>query len=373
MIPGNGQLTRNYMKISTFNPVLPSILILFIYCNGQSLQSNDYKPRINERVGTTVSDMDDALPIIFHDRKGNYWFGSNDQGVYKYDGRQITQYSEVDGLANQRIRSIQEDSNGNLYFDTGSGISKYDGISFSTLPLKTGQSEDWVFNEEDLWFEGYWEGAGPYRYDGTYLYHMKFPKHDLEDALISTGTSANYSPYQVYKIFEDSRGYLWFGTAVLGACRYDGKNHCWVSERDMTEVDPGPAPGVRSILEDKSGHFWFSSNMNNKYAITDPQDSNGSNHIYKRLPGIPTDQIADLNYYFMSIAEDRDGNLWMVTYDNGVWKYDGKEIKHFPLKEGSKNVLLFTIYNDRKGTLWLGSHNAGVWTYNGHNFRRFRP
>ena len=45
--------------------------------------------------------------------------------------------------------------------------------------------------------------------------------------------------------------------------------------------------------------------------------------------------------FFLSITQDNNGYLWMVTYDNGVWKNNGKELIHYPVKDGEINVLLF--------------------------------
>ena len=73
----------------------------------------------------------------------------------------------------------------------------------------------------------------------------------------------------------------------------------------------------------------------------------------------------------MSIAEDNEGHLWMATYDGGVWKNDGTQLVHYPIKEGEKNVLLFSIYKDKHGVLWLGTHNAGAFRYNGSKFEPF--
>jgi hypothetical protein len=53
-----------------------------------------------------------------------------------------------------------------------------------------------------------------------------------------------------------------------------------------------------------------------------------------------------------------------------VYKYNGKELIHYPIKDGETDVLLFTIYKDNKGVLWLGTHNAGVYKFMGKTFER---
>ena len=75
----------------------------------------------------------------------------------------------------------------------------------------------------------------------------------------------------------------------------------------------------------------------------------------------------------MSIAEDKNGDLWMVTYDNGVWSYDGENITHYPIQDGDTNINIFSIYKDNQGDLWLGTHSAGAYKYNGKAFEKFIP
>lgn len=75
--------------------------------------------------------------------------------------------------------------------------------------------------------------------------------------------------------------------------------------------------------------------------------------------------------FFLSITQDNEGNFWLATYENGVWKYNGKELIHYPIKDGETNVYLFTISNDKQGVLWFGTHNAGVYKFNGSSFDKF--
>jgi len=349
------------------------LLNLFFSCRGQ--QSSHKLINIDDtystnQIGKVVSKMGNKITHIFQDSQNNYWFGG--EGVYRYDGESITQFSVNDGLCNNRIRGIQEDEFGNIYFDTGSGISKYDGQKFITLQLDTTASKtDWKMEPGDLWFAGNWNKNGPYRYDGEKLYHLEFPKHKLEDEYYSRITNKSFSPYEVYQIFKDNKGNIWFGTSSFGACRYDGESLSWISELDMIEMDYGPAPGVRSILEDKEGNLWFSSNINHKYKMI-PASSHDKKE-YEILKGIETSKESDLNNYFMSITQDDNGYIWMARYGGGVWKYDSEELIHYPIKDADTDVLIFKIYKDRQGDLWLGTQNAGTFKFNGESFERFNP
>lgn len=74
----------------------------------------------------------------------------------------------------------------------------------------------------------------------------------------------------------------------------------------------------------------------------------------------------------MSAVEDKQGDLWFTTYNDGVYRYNGKMVTHYPVTVDSKNVALFSIYKDSKGELWLGTHEEGVYKFNGTSFERMK-
>lgn len=346
-------------------------------CNGQNNVVQKTKAtkvsEENKTLGQVVAEMEQQIMKIFQDSKDNYWFGSRSQGVYKYDGKRLIQFSTKDGLCNNRIRGIQEDKFGNLYFDTGSGISKFDGQKFETLRLIKDYTNDWQLQEDDLWFVGDWNKNGAYRYDGKDLYHLKFPEHPLEAEAYEINPSPSFNPYEVYNIQKDSKGNIWFGTSVFGACRYDGVSHLWISEREMTEIDPGPAPGVRSILEDHKGDFWFSSNINHKYKILDtPLRMEADKLPYQKMEGINHSEVSEMPNFCMVIKQDDKGAIWLATYGSGVWKYDGGKVTHYQVRLTEKDVKIYTLFQDKKGALWLGTQNASVLKFNGKKFIPFK-
>ncbi|MFN8356048.1 MAG: two-component regulator propeller domain-containing protein [Spirosomataceae bacterium] len=329
-------------------------------------------------LGDTVSQLDKSILVIFQDRANNYWFGSDGQGVYRFNGKTILHFTSKDGLCNNRIREIQEDKSGNIYFTTFNGISKFDGQRFTKLIPTTTifPTNEWKLQPDDLWFKGASGEGGVYRYDGKALH---FPKHHLEDKFYAQFPHLSYSPYDVYTIYKDRKGHLWFGTSNFGLCRFDGTSLKWLYEKELTETPGGGSFGIRSILEDTKGKFWF-CNTRYRYVI----DTNAAHDSYRDgksliqykreqgIDGIKTADGEDLIYY-LSILEDRQQTLWMVTYDTGVWKYDGHTITHYPVKEGSKHITLFSIYKDRQGNLWLGTHQSGVYQFNGKTFEKFKP
>jgi hypothetical protein len=332
-----------------------------------------------DELGEVVQELSDALWIVFEDSQGRHWFGSESQGVYRWDGKTLVRYTTRDGLADDHIRQILEDDSGNLFFATNGGISKFDGRSFSTLVPDTSRPHDWKLEPGDLWFNDVWfngERGGPFRYDGRSLVHLDFPRIALEGEHHAKFWTAPSSPGSVYSILRDSRGSLWFGLAACGVCRYDGKSFTWITEDELTELDSGPSFGVRGLIEDKDGKFWL-SNLLHRYDVP-PNGATASSTAeaaYTREPG-PVDWNGGDepgNAYFMSGLRDRDGVAWMATYGAGVWRYDGKDLTHFPVLDGGQPITLFFIHEDQGGMLWLGTQANGAWRFNGRTFERFRP
>lgn len=331
-------------------------------------------------VGDTVSELSNSVWVVFQATNGDHWFGSDTDGVYRFDGKTLIHYSTHHGLRSERTRGIQQDRQGNIYISNLGGIDKFDGSSFSTLsPIKADSSTDhWKLQADDLWFSTLGKNGekGPYRYDGKQLYQLEFPKHAMADAYFERFPNNAWSPYEVYHIYKDTKGSMWFGTSNFGICRYDGKSLSWLYEDHLTNTPNGASFGIRSIVEDAKGKYWF---CNTRYRYDISPDSimqNGQVLVkYVRETGIQhlSTSGKDDHVYFMSAVKDNEGNLWLATYSQGVWKYDGKTATHYAIKDGSKAVTLFSIYLDREGELWLGTHQHGAYKLKGNGFEKFAP
>ncbi len=327
--------------------------------------------------GTIVSEIDNSCWYVFQDKDGNYWFGSDGKGVSRYDGKTITRFTTQDGLSHDHIRGIQQHApTGDILITTLGDVSKFDGHRFVTLPVTEMDSPDdgWVLNAEDVWLPWQPKQRGPYRYDGKTLYHLEFPKSPREDAYYAGGPSREWSPYEVYCVYKDKRGHVWFGTSNLGIYRFDGEHVDWMYEDHLTNTPNGGSFGIRSILEDRRGDFWF-CNTQYRYAMRPRGDADGPGQIaYSREPGMDLSRspLAEKFFYFQSITEDDRGHLWMAPYAGGVFEYDGTNVRHYPMKDAENDeITMFTIYKDRRGDLWVGTHEHGAFKFNGKEFERF--
>ncbi len=325
----------------------------------------------NQKEGETIACTDsitrltDHVSIIFQDSKGNYWFAN--EGAVKFDGSTYTRFTTEDGLQSNSIHTIKEDHLGNIYFDTGEGICQYDGSKMTPLTVIEDSTKAKQLRSTDLWFAGNWNMNGAYRWDGEYLYQLRLSNHPFEEEFLTAYPNPSYSPYSVYTTYVDRSGHVWLGGAVFGACRFDGESFFWISEREMTEMDPGPSMGIRAIAQDGNGDFYFGSNVNTKYRMVEKDGKVD----YTQLEGADTRKNEAVNSACMSLVIDDEENIWMAHYKDGVWKFDGTEFTHYPVLHEGEEAELFSIYIDRKGCLWLGTNNAGAYRWTGEKFEKF--
>jgi ligand-binding sensor domain-containing protein len=248
----------NKIKMVVLSVWLLSFCTTFTACNGQN-SSNTKEERIE--IGETVSQLDKTIWVIFQDKKLNFWFGSKEHGVFYYNGQLLKNITIGDGLVSNEIRGIQEDSIGNIYFETEKGVSKFDGKTFKTLPIANPGApiNDWVLQPDDLWFRVGFNNKGVYRFDGEHLHYLKFTKSPQEDAFYRKNSNKSLRPYGLYTIYKDSKGFMWFGTSSIGLCRYDGKTLSWHYEEQLQTTPEGGDFGTRAIFEDKEGKFWINN------------------------------------------------------------------------------------------------------------------
>lgn len=341
---------------------LLSLLCLFTLltsCYGQTAEKiNDSKRFLR---GDTVNELGSSIMVVYQDKGNVYWFGSWQTGIYRFDGKVLTNYSTKHGLPYNRIDEIKEDKLGNIYFTSCSPrptIVKFNGQSFTTI--KATQSNEWKLQPDDLWFRAGFQTEKVYRFDGKTLHELSLPKPpNLPNA------------FEIYSIYQDHKGNIWFGTNPNGVCRYNGNSFDWITEEDVTEFRNEGANGVRSMTEDKNGDFWF--NTENRYSVYESTTLKG-NKFYTRhasIGGLDGNTDSNLDEYLSTVKDDKN-NLWFVTYRDGVWKYDGTKITHYVVQDHSKDITVFSIYKDNNGDLWLGTHENGAYKFNGQTFEKFR-
>src|SRR5687767_14352132 len=108
------------MQVFTFL----TILLFGTACNGQVKNS---LPKEHPKLIKTISNPRYGnVQCGLQDKAGNLWFGSTQNGLYKYDGKSFTQFLVANGLNSNNIFSILEDKEGKIWIGTEAGVCLYD-------------------------------------------------------------------------------------------------------------------------------------------------------------------------------------------------------------------------------------------------------
>ena len=316
---------------------------------------------------------------VLHDAAGNYWFGTWNSGVYRFDGRDLRRFTTDDGLANNQVRTVLEDADGTIWFETASGISRLEGDTICTVDDRDYTStDDWRINPGDLWFKADpatgvsdREGApGVYRHDGTTLRYHVFPiKADR----------GSHAAYSVTGIDQRGDGRVWVSTygAVFG---FDGKEVIAIDDDAIGLTADTGFLHARCVFEDSTGRLWIGNNgigviMRDGDTTVNFTQSHGVGRRDGRSGSRRADAMAGdaapgepSMHRVFSIGEDRDGNIWFGTVEQGAWRFDGTSLRQFTGEDGLHTKQVMSIHLDRNGDLWLGGD--GVYLFNGTDFER---
>ena len=164
---------------------------------------------------TTILSYDRVCTILLDDT-GKFWFGTDGFGITIYDPieKTFSHFTKEDGLGDNNVANLTQDSNGNIWAGT-----MYGGVS---------------------------------RID---------PNRDARDGkpFFNYTESGVISGQEAYGFFEDSKGRIWFSVENQGVYRFDP------AEKDNPEgaftkysKDHGLlSNGIISIFEDREGRFWL--------------------------------------------------------------------------------------------------------------------
>lgn len=310
---------------------------------------------------------------ILQDRQGNYWFGTNSAGAYRYDGKSLKRFTLKDGLVSTQVKKLQEDGSGRIWFGTGGGVCRFDGQTFTTFPeaarADSGRApaHAWTAAPGDLWFEA---SGGACRYDGRSLSYLPLPGRG-HLANPSQAPDGSLGPFTVYCTYKDRVGNLWFGTQSQGVCRFDGKSFTWFTEKGLA------GPAVLAIFQDTAGDLWFGNNgagvfrYDGKSLVNFTAAHGLSNEAFLNTSRVAAVSGLGTLARIYSIAEDAAGNIWFGTIDAGVWRYDGTSLTNFTAKAGLDSDAIQSIYKDRKGNLLFGTDAGSVYRFKDQSFVRF--
>lgn len=341
------------------------ILILTLNFSCVEKKSTDRETNSQELVSNLKTDtlkFTSGIRAIFQDSKGNYWFGSHNEGVSLYNGKSFEYFTTNEGLSDNQIRSIKEDKNGDIWFGTANGISVYDKGKFTNYPFKNNKPIfDWKETNGDLWFYA-GEEDGINCFDGKNMNYLIFPKPKNENPDNS---------YGVTDISKDTNGKIWMAT-YAALYNYDGKL-VNIFDNKKLNIKDNDFLHIRSVLADSKGRIWIGNNgigvlLMEGNSIFNFSEKNNLIHPTSTRRGDKS-KPGTLEHVF-AIEEDSEGNIWFGDRDTGAWKYDGKTLTNYSISDKLSKPMIWTIYKDNKNNLLFGMDDGKIFKFNRKAFEK---
>lgn len=304
------------------------LIILYIFGQVVGLQAQDSFTAHIEHLTTANGLSNNTVRYIYQDSKGFIWF-STLNGLNRYDGNTFRTFlpGDVPGelsLADGRVKSIDEDSHGFLWISTSAGrFSCYD-LKRDCFVDFTGcgeQEEEYGYItilENEVWLWGRGKGCRRISYSGGDFASEVFCVEN--DGLASDTVSF---------VMQDLNGRVWIGTEKGLYSWRDGVLRC--AERS------GSFQRARCL----SGYVCF---------VTDDGDiwstDSGKDSLIKvaRLPGVVSGKDLPGN---MAVR-----NQWVIFTRNGgfVYSADTRDLRPASAEWDIPGAEVFT---DNRGNYWI--------------------
>jgi len=177
----------------------------------------------------------------------------------------------------------------------------------------------------------------------------------------------------VLSIIQDKKGFMWFGTAN-GLNRFDGYYFITYVHKpgDVSSISDNV---ITSIFEDKDGYLWVGTvkgilnKFDRKTEVFEyfyPDSSRIKAILTEPFTKYPISFIRNDNSSITSITEDKNGNLWIGTWGNGLYRFDKKTEKFEHFINDPQDVLSLSnnrvtkIIIDNKSVIWVGTFGGGL-------------
>jgi len=334
-------LLKSILQIIFVIQLLQNVIIP----NSESIENNKYK---FIRIGVNEGLSQSSVLSMLQDEKGYMWFGTAN-GLNRYDGYEFVVYTKTPGdtssISDNEISTIFEDSKGYIWIGTAIGVlNRFDPKTEKFKSFDIASSSDW-YSTNDKKF---------------YNYPIAFSRFQY-----STITS----------IAEDEDGVLWIGTWGKGLIRFDPKtNQKKYFYHFKNQPKSISSNRIVKILIDSKNIIWigtFGGGLN-QVSVNSSNDNNEEIEFVKYEVANNTKQL--IGSKIVSLFEDRDQNIWIGSFSNGVSIITRKEkspkkisIEKFNKTESQYSALkengVLAITQDAKGNMWFGTFGNGIFHY----------
>ena len=323
-------------RISIAPIVLRTLGMLLLACpRAPALDPSLDLTQYTHRAWTAFDGLKGSTRSIVQTPDGYLWLGT-EFGIVRFDGVHFVPWTPPLGenLPSTNINTLLAARDGTLWIGTLDGLASWNRNKLTQYPdFAVGSSHVLLEDHEGT----VWVGAS------GKLCAIRAEKIECYGYGTSSVTGLHYlytDQITASSMYEDSEYRLWVGTET-GLWRWKPGT----PKRYM----PQPLIADQAVVAgDRAGELVFISTVKN-----DLWQLAGERITEYTVPGIRGAVNAS------SLLRDRNGALWIGTYDQGLLRvYQGKTSR-FAMGEGLSGNLVTALFEDREGSVWVGT-TSGV-------------
>ncbi|HEX4480015.1 MAG TPA: two-component regulator propeller domain-containing protein [Rudaea sp.] len=279
------------------------------------------------------------------------------------------------GLPELAIQAIVEASDGYLWIGTQEGLARFDGAQFTvfdhvnTPALKSDFISTLVEDGDHTLWIGNTQGLAVRRADGkfsTFGSEQGFPFPHVSMAVADgdgsiwvggRGGVAHIVHGRVERVFGVADG---LASDVIGYLAIDADGALWVTSRGhLNRIKSGKVENF-SDADGLKGHTISGLFAGRGGRIVVLSSGAGffrrvGDHFEQWWPdGVPE------NVHIRDLLEDRDGNIWIATDANGVFRTWQHVLSGTTSEQGLSDIGTQTLFEDSGGNLWIGTLGRGL-------------
>ena len=338
---------------------------------------------------------------IIQDKNGFMWFGTRG-GLNRYDAYEFIQHkpkaNQKNYLTNPSIETIFEDSKGNIWVGTKSGgLNHYNSDTEQFAPLTSfGKSNTPIEGSRiicitegqtgNILFGSWSAGLYVLDYQKDSLVHL-FPHTQVNRVLVENERKAwvatnvglyvldltNYTYERVdfgkefnitELVFDTDKKHLWLVGWGCGLIAYELESGNW--EKFPLNTDQNPegtgSDNTYSILQDSNNNLWIGT-WNYGLFTFDKKEKTFQKVELAPQRYRPLDKAYDI---VLDIYEDKNQNIWIGTDAGGIIKLGAKKsFNGISMEEnphcGLSNFHIFSFWKSKRGVLYLGTRGGGLY------------
>ncbi len=255
----------------------------------------------------------------------------------------FTNFNIADGLPQNYVLATTVDHEGNIWFATLAGVSKYNGTSFTNYTTGNGLISDFtnglfVDSKKNIWISSFF---------GISIYNGKYFINPSIDTAFNNGSG------EARNFTEDSNGAIWFGS-TNGLYQYKNDQY-----KKFTTADGLADSTINNIIKDKDGNLLISTNKG--VSVFNGQSFTPYTKIAMKEGKSP-----------YLVYCDKNGNIWFDDRAGGLGKFDGTSTKIFTAADGYTNGrILNQLTEDKQGNIWIANGTVGLTKFDGNNFLEY--